>query len=190
MFPTAARLSRTTYRGARGSGPGASGKTSARSSPKSRNTLGAAIASGQAFKRSQRGLYHGVQLQSGHNVPKSRQKTARVWKPNVQTRRLESQILGQLVEARLTTKALRCIKKAGSLDEYIRTAKDDVLGEFGRRLRSEMAAMASLRLKMEGLGLATSIKAQREKRERSQAGRIAAGTPRSAAAAAPSSRSA
>ncbi|KDN42876.1 hypothetical protein K437DRAFT_257723 [Tilletiaria anomala UBC 951] len=161
MLPTLACLSRTTYRGARGSGPGASSKTSARSSPKSRNTLRQAIASGQVFKRSQTGLYHLTQLQSGHNVPKSRQKTARRWEPNVQSKHLESRILGRVVEMKVTTKAMRCIKKAGGLDEYVRSTGDDELGVFGRKLRSEMGAVASLRAQMEKLGLVQSLKEER-----------------------------
>ena len=101
-------------------------------------------------------------------MPKSRQKTARTWEPNVQRKRLDSAILGQTIKMKVTTKALRCIKKAGGLDEYIRTTKDDALGVFGRKLRSEMAAVASLRVQMEGLGLVKTLQEERLQREASQ----------------------
>ena len=140
MFATALRLgSRTTYRGSKGSGAGASTRTSAFSSPKSRNTTAVGVFSGTIFKRAQRGLYDGRTIQSGHNVPKSRQKTARTWAPNIQTKRLFSETLGTFVRARVSTSALRTMDKLGGLDRYLAKTDGGKLGEWGRGLRDVLA---------------------------------------------------
>ena len=63
------------------------------------------------FKRSQLGLFHGKMRQSGNNVPFSKHKTKRTWLPNVQQKRLHSDVLGENVKLKLTTRALKTIKK-------------------------------------------------------------------------------
>jgi len=63
------------------------------------------------FKRSQLGLFHGKMRQSGNNVPFSKHKTKRTWLPNVQQKRLRSEVLGENVKLKLTTRALKTIKK-------------------------------------------------------------------------------
>jgi large subunit ribosomal protein L28 len=63
------------------------------------------------FKRAQLGLFHGQTKQSGNSVPHSKQKTRRAWLPNVQSKRLELTTLGEEVKVKLTTKALKSIKK-------------------------------------------------------------------------------
>ncbi|CAO1626176.1 unnamed protein product [Sympodiomycopsis kandeliae] len=140
MFPSLALFSRTTYRGSSGSGAGRSGLTSFRSSPDSKRS--ATPADVLWMKRSQRGLYHGVQMQSGHNIPKSRQKTKRLFAPNVQNKQLYSEILGKTIEIKLTTKALRTIQKKGGLDAYLSSTKEHELGLFGVQMRNEMASIA------------------------------------------------
>lgn len=150
MFSSAIRLgSRTTYRGSKGSGAGASTRTSAFSSPKSRNAAATAVESGTIFKRSQRGLYDGKMLQTGHNVPKSRQKTARTWQPNIQFKRLWSPTLATFVETRVSTSALRSMDKMGGLDYYLANTSAPKLGECGRRWRDLLA----LKLRQKRLGI-------------------------------------
>ncbi|KDN35045.1 hypothetical protein K437DRAFT_284019, partial [Tilletiaria anomala UBC 951] len=78
------------------------------------------------------GLYHLDQLQNGHNVPKSLQKTARTLEPNVQRKRIESCILGRVIQMKITTKAMRCINKAIGLGKYVRCMGDNAIGVFGR----------------------------------------------------------
>lgn len=106
------------------------------------------------FKRSQLGLFHGKIRQSGNNVPFSKQKTKRTWLPNVQQKRLHSEALGESVRLKLTTRALKTIKKVrfsvrfscngltgsvfvqyGGLDDYLLNTKTDLLGQEGMRLR-------------------------------------------------------
>ncbi|KAE8233377.1 hypothetical protein CF326_g1577 [Tilletia indica] len=167
MFASLVRFSRTTYRGARGSGPGRSGKTDARSSPDSRPTAVEAAHAGFTFKRAQRGLYDGKIIQFGNNIPKSRQKTRRTWLPNVQHQRVFSELLDHNVKMKITTSALRSIKKAGGLDSYLAKTKDSILGEYGRDLRD----MIARRLTQGQLpGLSNVIERQRrEEIEREQA---------------------
>lgn len=66
------------------------------------------------FKRSQLGLFHGKMRQSGNNVPFSKHKTKRTWLPNVQQKRLRSDVLGEDMKLKLTTRALKTIKKVNT----------------------------------------------------------------------------
>lgn len=140
FFSAVLRTSRTSYRGSSGSGRGASAKTSFRSSPASRSTLLPSVLAGHNFKRAQRGLFDGALPQSGNTIPKSRQKTARTWRPNIQNRNIYSDILEKDVKAKVTTRALRTIRKYGGLDTYLAQRNDKVLGEWGRSLRSRIAS--------------------------------------------------
>jgi len=65
----------------------------------------------QPFKRSQGGLFQGKTKQYGNNVPFSKHKTRRTWLPNVQQKRLPSEIMGDMVRVKVTTRALKTIKK-------------------------------------------------------------------------------
>lgn len=115
-------------------------KTFFRSSPASRSTLLPSVLAGHNFKRAQRGLFDGALPQSGNTIPKSRQKTARTWRPNIQNRNIYSDILEKDVKAKVTTRALRTIRKYGGLDTYLAQRNDKVLGEWGRSLRSRIAS--------------------------------------------------
>jgi len=74
-----------------------------------------AAALSQPFKRSQLGLFHGKTKQYGNNVPFSKKKTRRAWLPNVQSKRLFSDALGETVRVKLTTRALKTIRKVCAL---------------------------------------------------------------------------
>jgi len=65
----------------------------------------------QPFKRSQEGLFHGKMKQYGNNVPHSKHKTRRTWLPNVRSKRLPLEATGETIKLKVTTRALRCIKK-------------------------------------------------------------------------------
>lgn len=136
MIPTLRLFSRTTYRGASGSGPGRSGHTSFKSSPDSRSAAGTTHNSW--FKRSQRGLYDGTTLQSGNTISDSRQKTRRYFQPNVQHKNLYSETLNRNINIKTTSRALRTIEKKGGLEAYLANTKDHKLGQYGIRLRDEM----------------------------------------------------
>ncbi|KAI0301425.1 mitochondrial 50S ribosomal protein L28-like protein [Russula brevipes] len=94
-----------------------------------------AAALSQPFKRSQLGLFHGKTKQYGNNVPFSKKKTRRSWLPNIQSKRLFSDALGENVRVKLTTRALKTIRKYGGIDQYVLNTKSDLLGWEGMRLR-------------------------------------------------------
>ncbi|KAF5382558.1 hypothetical protein D9615_002849 [Tricholomella constricta] len=106
----------------------------------------------QPFKRSQLGLFQGKTKQYGNNVPFSKHKTRRTWLPNVQRKRLFSDTMGEEVRVKLTTRALRTIKKVsstifmhrhakqeelqhGGLDNYVENSSATILGWQGMRIR-------------------------------------------------------
>jgi large subunit ribosomal protein L28 len=111
----------------------------------------------QPFKRSQEGLFHGKMIQYGNNVPHSKHKTRRTWLPNVRSKRLPLEATGETLKLKVTTRALRSIKKvcivgpalhrdgpdvivtrlvqAGGLDNYVMNTHSDLLGMEGMRLR-------------------------------------------------------
>lgn len=72
------------------------------------------------MNRAKRGLFAGRHIQFGNRVSEDGgNKTRRTWKPNVQEKRLFSYILDRHVRVKVTTHALRCIDKAGGIDEYL-----------------------------------------------------------------------
>ena len=73
--------------------------------------------------RSKRGLYDGKDVSFGNNVPFSLKKTRRRWNPNVQYKRVYSEVLDEMIKFHITTSALRSIDKYGGLDEYLLRSK-------------------------------------------------------------------
>ncbi|KNA09752.1 hypothetical protein SOVF_150830 [Spinacia oleracea] len=70
--------------------------------------------------RAKRGLFAGRHIQFGNQVSEDGgNKSRRTWKPNVQEKRLFSYILDRHIRVHVTTHALRCIDKAGGIDEYL-----------------------------------------------------------------------
>ncbi|KAG0142521.1 hypothetical protein CROQUDRAFT_662396 [Cronartium quercuum f. sp. fusiforme G11] len=99
-------------------------------------------------KRADYGLYDGLKVKSGDNIPKSKQRTRRVWNPNVQKISLWSEILGQTLQLRVTTAALKTIDKVGGLDRYVLQMSDERLGGTGMRIRDLVIAAMKQRLKL------------------------------------------
>eukprot|EP01018_Ginkgo_biloba_P039555 Gb_09878 [translate_table: standard] len=72
------------------------------------------------MNRANRGLYAGRHIQFGNQISEDGgNKTRRKWKPNVQEKRLFSLILDRHIRIKVTTHAIRCIDKAGGIDEYL-----------------------------------------------------------------------
>lgn len=70
--------------------------------------------------RAKRGLYGGRHIQFGNQISEDGgNKTRRTWKPNVQEKRLFSLILDRFIRIKVTTHTLRCIDKAGCIDDYL-----------------------------------------------------------------------
>ncbi|KAG0377788.1 39S ribosomal protein L24, mitochondrial [Mortierella sp. AD032] len=90
------------------------------------------------FKRAQRGLFGGKQIQFGNNVPFSKTKTRRTWLPNVQTKRLFSETLNNWIRLNMTTHVIRTVDKKGGLDRYLLETRDDLLGAKGIEMRGKI----------------------------------------------------
>lgn len=72
------------------------------------------------MNRAKRGLFAGRHIQFGNQVSEDGgNKSRRTWSPNVQDKRLFSYILDRHIRVKVTTHALRCIDKAGGIDEYL-----------------------------------------------------------------------
>ncbi|GFY88856.1 ribosomal L28 family [Actinidia rufa] len=70
--------------------------------------------------RAHRGIFAGRHILFGNRVSEDGgNKSRRCWKPNVQEKRLFSYILDRHIRVKVTTHALRCIDKAGGIDEYL-----------------------------------------------------------------------
>ncbi|KAG9455374.1 hypothetical protein H6P81_008278 [Aristolochia fimbriata] len=70
--------------------------------------------------RAKRGIFAGRHIQFGNKVSEDGgNKSRRTWKPNVQEKRLFSYIHDRHIRIKVTTHALRCIDKAGGIDEYL-----------------------------------------------------------------------
>jgi large subunit ribosomal protein L28 len=75
----------------------------------------------------------------GHNVSHANNKTKRRYLPNVQSRRLYSETLGETVRLKIALNTLRTIDKHGGLDGYLRQAKPATLPEPLRRMKKRIA---------------------------------------------------
>ena len=62
---------------------------------------------------------------TGNNVSHANNKTRRRFLPNLQSRRLFSETLGQSVRLRIAASTLRTIEKRGGLDGYLLLAASD-----------------------------------------------------------------
>jgi large subunit ribosomal protein L28 len=91
-------------------------------------------------KRLQTGLYDGRSIQSGNNVGETfNNKTRRTWLPNVHSKALWSEALGQKLRLKVTAGALRTIDKVGGLDAYLFRMKPERLGQKGMELRQRVS---------------------------------------------------
>ena len=89
--------------------------------------------------KSQRGLYHGKTHGRSYKISFSDKKHPRTLKPNVHKKTYYSEILGQKIKLPVSTKAMKCIVKAGCLDNYILYTKPEVLNStYGEYLRDLM----------------------------------------------------
>ncbi|KAF9077483.1 hypothetical protein BDP27DRAFT_1208575 [Rhodocollybia butyracea] len=89
----------------------------------------------QPFKRAQLGLFQGKTKQYGNNVPHSKHKTRRTWLPNIQRKRFFSEALNENIRTKVTTRALKTIKKHKGIDNYVLNTSSATLGWEGMRIR-------------------------------------------------------
>ncbi|RUS18148.1 ribosomal L28 family-domain-containing protein [Endogone sp. FLAS-F59071] len=102
------------------------------------------------FKRADHGLFGGKHIQFGNNNPFSKKKTRRTWLPNVQHKKIYSEIFGQFFHLRVTTSVLRTIDKKGGLDRYLlETSEKNLSGKLAVQMRRNLEA----KLERNNLGL-------------------------------------
>lgn len=82
---------------------------------------------------------------TGNNVSHANNKTRRRFLPNLQSRRLFSETLGETVRLRIAASTLRTIDKRGGLDGFLLQAADTDLPGDLVRLKRRIAATQSER---------------------------------------------
>lgn len=88
----------------------------------------------------------GKDVLTGNNVSHANNKTRRRFLPNVQWTSLQSEILGEMVRMRLSTRALRTIDIKGGLDTFLINTPNRKLPaealKVKRRIQRKAAAAA------------------------------------------------
>ncbi len=79
--------------------------------------------------------FTGKGVQSGNNVSHANNRTRRRFLPNMQKASLLSDALGETIQLRLSTRAIRTIEKRGGLDAYLLSTPAAKLGKKARVLR-------------------------------------------------------
>ncbi|XP_051215510.1 large ribosomal subunit protein bL28m [Lolium perenne] len=95
--------------------------------------------------RAKRGIFAGRHIRFGNKVSEDGgNKSRRFWKPNVQEKRLFSYIHERHIRLKVTTHALRCIDKAGGIDEYLlKTPYNKMDTEIGIAWKAKIEKMYS-----------------------------------------------
>ncbi|WP_259780837.1 50S ribosomal protein L28 [Aestuariispira ectoiniformans] len=92
---------------------------------------------------SRRCMITGKGVQSGNNVSHAINKTRRRFLPNLQTTSLQSDVLGEPVRLRLSTRALRTIESKGGLDAFLLGTPNRKLPEEARRIKRRIQKRAA-----------------------------------------------
>lgn len=81
----------------------------------------------------------GKGVRSGHLVSHANNRKKRVFRPNLQTVSLASDVLGCKVSLRISMNALRTVDRAGGLDPFLLKARDEFLSDRALRLKRQIA---------------------------------------------------
>lgn len=79
--------------------------------------------------------FTGKGVQAGNNVSHANNKTRRRFLPNLQRSSQMSDALGEVIQLRASTKAIRTIEKRGGLDAYLMSTPDAQLGKKARQVK-------------------------------------------------------
>lgn len=82
----------------------------------------------------------GKGVQTGNNVSHANNKSRRRYLPNIQSRRLYSELLGETIRVKVAVNTLRSIEKRGGFDAYLLTTPRASLSTELARFRSRIAA--------------------------------------------------
>lgn len=86
----------------------------------------------RVYKQSNRGLYGSARIRFGNTVAeKHRNKSRRVWRPNVHVKTFFSPALGARVKTRLTLRVLKTIRREGGIENYLLKSKPARVKELG-----------------------------------------------------------
>src|SRR5947209_19137622 len=81
----------------------------------------------------------GKGVRSGHLVSHANNRKKRVFRPNLQTISLASDILGQTVSLKISMHALKTLDRQGGLDAFLLKARDAGLSLRALRLKRQIA---------------------------------------------------
>ncbi|MEM7169668.1 MAG: 50S ribosomal protein L28 [Pseudomonadota bacterium] len=91
--------------------------------------------------------FTGKGVQTGNNVSHANNKTRRRFLPNLQQVSLISDALGETVQVRVSTQAIRTIEKNGGIDAYLLSTPTAKLGkkarDIKRRIKTASAAQSA-----------------------------------------------
>ncbi len=91
--------------------------------------------------------FTGKGVQAGNNVSHAKNRTRRRFLPNLQHASLLSDVLGETIQVRLSTQAIRTVEKRGGLDAFLLSTPNDDLGKkaliLKRRIKKAQANQAS-----------------------------------------------
>lgn len=87
--------------------------------------------------------FTGKGVQAGNNVSHANNKTRRRFLPNLQKASLLSDALGETIQLRLSTRAIRTIEKRGGLDAYLLSTPTEDLGKKARDLKKRIQQAAA-----------------------------------------------
>jgi large subunit ribosomal protein L28 len=85
----------------------------------------------------------GKGTQVGNLVSHANNKTKRIYRPNLQTVALASELLGNSYKLRISMNALRSVDRNGGLDPFLLKAKDGLLSPRALRLKRAIAKKAA-----------------------------------------------
>jgi len=83
--------------------------------------------------------FTGKGVQAGNNVSHANNRTRRRFLPNLQHTSLLSDALGETIQVRLSTRAIRTIEKRGGLDAFLMSTPNSKLGKKARVLKRRIA---------------------------------------------------
>jgi large subunit ribosomal protein L28 len=87
--------------------------------------------------------FTGKGVQTGNNVSHANNKTRRRYLPNMQKGSFVSEILGEVIQVRLTARGIRTIEHNGGLDSFLMSTADRNLGPDALKIKSRIKKKAA-----------------------------------------------
>ncbi len=83
--------------------------------------------------------FTGKRPMTGNNVSHAKNRTNRIFRPNLCNVTLMSDLLGRSFKFRITAHALRSVDHVGGLDAFLTKAKDSQLSSAAQKVKREIA---------------------------------------------------